>query len=155
MQQNIRSLQQCPFVVIYTNIIMRYLDQTPQYPTCRCFCHFLGFAGLFRYLWLQITNLINCARRFDNYSLSHTSYHSWLARTDPADVARVESRTFICSEHERDVVPAARAGQKSALGNYISPKLYDKAISERFPGCMRGKVNSEFLLRSAKIFLFV
>ncbi|PZC72166.1 hypothetical protein B5X24_HaOG211791 [Helicoverpa armigera] len=63
----------------------------------------------------------------------------WLARTDPADVARVESRTFICSEKERDVVPNARAGQKSALGNYIAPSDYDKAITERFPGCMRGR----------------
>ncbi|XP_072947946.1 phosphoenolpyruvate carboxykinase [GTP]-like isoform X3 [Epargyreus clarus] len=63
----------------------------------------------------------------------------WLARTDPADVARVESRTFICSEKERDVVPVARAGQKSALGNYIAPLDYDKAVAERFPGCMRGR----------------
>ncbi|OWR44517.1 mitochondrial phosphoenolpyruvate carboxykinase isoform 1 [Danaus plexippus plexippus] len=63
----------------------------------------------------------------------------WLSRTDPADVARVESRTFICSERERDVVPVARAGQKSALGNYISPEGYDKAVTERFPGCMRGR----------------
>ncbi|XP_035452251.2 phosphoenolpyruvate carboxykinase [GTP] isoform X1 [Spodoptera frugiperda] len=63
----------------------------------------------------------------------------WLARTDPADVARVESRTFICSEKERDVVPVARAGQKSALGNYIAPDDYEKAITERFPGCMRGR----------------
>ncbi|XP_063833497.1 phosphoenolpyruvate carboxykinase [GTP]-like isoform X1 [Ostrinia nubilalis] len=63
----------------------------------------------------------------------------WLARTDPADVARVESRTFICSDRERDVVPAARLGQKSALGNYIAPADYEKAVAERFPGCMRGR----------------
>ncbi|XP_047540423.1 phosphoenolpyruvate carboxykinase [GTP]-like isoform X1 [Vanessa atalanta] len=63
----------------------------------------------------------------------------WLTRTDPADVARVESRTFICSERERDVVPIARAGQKSALGNYITPADYDKAVTDRFPGCMRGR----------------
>ncbi|XP_045540534.1 phosphoenolpyruvate carboxykinase [GTP]-like isoform X1 [Papilio machaon] len=69
----------------------------------------------------------------------HKYQNCWLARTDPADVARVESRTFICSDKERDVVPAARAGQKSALGNYITPGDYEKAISERFPGCMRGR----------------
>ncbi|XP_059055979.1 phosphoenolpyruvate carboxykinase [GTP]-like [Achroia grisella] len=63
----------------------------------------------------------------------------WLARTDPADVARVESRTFICSEKERDIVPVARAGQKSALGNYINPEDYEKAVADRFPGCMRGR----------------
>lgn len=54
-------------------------------------------------------------------------------------MARVESRTFICSDKERDVVPAARAGQKSALGNYISHGDYDAAINERFPGCMKGE----------------
>lgn len=74
---------------------------------------------------------------FFNYHVS-IMYCSWLARTDPADVARVESRTFICSDKERDVVPIARAGQKSALGNYISPTDYENAIAERFPGCMKG-----------------
>lgn len=54
----------------------------------------------------------------------------------------MESRTFICSEKERDVVPVARAGQKSALGNYISPSDYENAIAERFPGCMRGEFTS-------------
>ncbi|XP_030024153.2 phosphoenolpyruvate carboxykinase [GTP] isoform X1 [Manduca sexta] len=63
----------------------------------------------------------------------------WLTRTDPADVARVESRTFICADQEKEVVPAARAGQKSALGNYISPPDYEKAVVDRFPGCMRGR----------------
>ncbi|CAH0403127.1 unnamed protein product [Chilo suppressalis] len=63
----------------------------------------------------------------------------WLARTDPADVARVESRTFICSEQENDVIPAARLGQKSALGNYIAPADYEKVVADRFPGCMRGR----------------
>lgn len=76
---------------------------------------------------------------FSPQKLTNIFLPSWLARTDPADVARVESRTFICSEKERDVVPIARAGQKSALGNYIAPNDYDKAITERFPGCMRGE----------------
>ncbi|CAG5055278.1 unnamed protein product [Parnassius apollo] len=82
---------------------------------------------------LQLMQQQGTLRRLPKYD------NCWLARTDPADVARVESRTFICSENERDVVPAARAGQKSALGNYITPTDYEKAISERFPGCMRGR----------------
>ncbi|GBP54409.1 Phosphoenolpyruvate carboxykinase [Eumeta japonica] len=67
-------------------------------------------------------------------------YHNcWLARTDPADVARVESRTFVCSASERDVVPAARLGGRSALGNHIAPADYDAAIADRLPGCMKGR----------------
>lgn len=82
---------------------------------------------------LQMMQQQGTLRRLQKYE------NCWLSRTDPADVARVESRTFICSEKERDVVPVARAGQKSALGNYISPTDYDNAIAERFPGCMRGR----------------
>lgn len=62
---------------------------------------------------------------------------SWLARTNPKDVARVESRTFICTNEPNDVVPRVNGG-KSSLGNWISPKDYTKAIIDRFPGCMKG-----------------
>ncbi|KAJ9597969.1 hypothetical protein L9F63_011170 [Diploptera punctata] len=32
----------------------------------------------------------------------------WLARTNPADVARVESRTFICTEERRETIPTPK-----------------------------------------------
>jgi phosphoenolpyruvate carboxykinase (GTP) len=63
----------------------------------------------------------------------------WLARTNPADVARVESKTFICTEKRETTVPAAKTGVKGTLGNWISPSDYQKAINERFPGCMKGR----------------
>lgn len=63
---------------------------------------------------------------------------SWLARTNPADVARVEKRTFISTECKRDTIPTPREGVIGELGNWISPRDMDKAILERFPGCMKG-----------------
>ncbi|XP_012147354.2 phosphoenolpyruvate carboxykinase [GTP] isoform X2 [Megachile rotundata] len=63
----------------------------------------------------------------------------WLARTNPADVARVEKRTFISTESKRDTIPTPRDGVTGELGNWISPDDMDKAILERFPGCMKGK----------------
>ncbi|CAH1268850.1 PCK1 [Branchiostoma lanceolatum] len=63
----------------------------------------------------------------------------WLANTDPKDVARVESKTVICTESERDTIPKPAEGVKGQLGHWISPKNMELAFEERFPGCMRGR----------------
>lgn len=63
----------------------------------------------------------------------------WLARTNPADVARVESKTFICTEKREEAIPTPKEGVKGALGNWISPEDYNAAIQARFPGCMKGR----------------
>ncbi|KZC09664.1 Phosphoenolpyruvate carboxykinase [GTP] [Dufourea novaeangliae] len=63
----------------------------------------------------------------------------WLARTNPADVARVEKRTFISTESRRETIPIPRDGVTGELGNWISPTEMDHAILERFPGCMKGR----------------
>lgn len=63
----------------------------------------------------------------------------WLARTNPADVARVESRTFICTPRKEESVPVTSTATPGALGNWISPEDMQKAIVERFPGCMSGR----------------
>lgn len=64
---------------------------------------------------------------------------SWLTKTDPRDVARVESKTFISTPKKSDTIPTPRDGVKGTLGNWMSPEDMDKAIDERFPGCMRGR----------------
>lgn len=63
----------------------------------------------------------------------------WLARTDPADVARVESKTFICTPTKSETIPEPAPGVVGTLGNWISPSDMDKAIADRFPGCMKGR----------------
>uniref|UniRef100_A0A8C4KIL5 phosphoenolpyruvate carboxykinase (GTP) n=1 Tax=Dromaius novaehollandiae TaxID=8790 RepID=A0A8C4KIL5_DRONO len=63
----------------------------------------------------------------------------WLARTDPRDVARVESRTVLVTERERDAVPPTAPGATRQLGNWMSPAALEQAVQERFPGCMRGR----------------
>ena len=63
----------------------------------------------------------------------------WLATTDPADVARVESRTYISTDNKYDTVPHIKDGVKGTLGNWMAPKDMESALYERFPGCMTGR----------------
>ncbi|MBN3304456.1 PCKGM carboxykinase, partial [Amia calva] len=63
----------------------------------------------------------------------------WLARTDPKDVARVESKTVMVTPQQRDALPPTAAGAKSQLGNWMSESEFAKARAERFPGCMAGR----------------
>lgn len=69
---------------------------------------------------------------------SSPSSCSWLARTDPRDVARVESKTVIVTQDQRDTVPTPVGGGVSQLGQWMSPEEFDKAMTQRFPGCMKG-----------------
>ena len=65
---------------------------------------------------------------------------SWLARTDPADVARVERQTFISTTDQRETVPTPKHNSRCQLGNWMSTEDMDQELNMRFPNCMRGRL---------------
>ena len=56
--------------------------------------------------------------------------NSFLARSNPSDVARVESRTFISTENEEDAGPT---------NNWMKPAALKEEMLEHFTGAMRGR----------------
>jgi phosphoenolpyruvate carboxykinase (GTP) len=79
--------------------------------------------------WERLTGLLVQNGTFTRLNPKLRPNSFWCA-SDPGDVARVEDRTFICSEKEVDAGPT---------NNWIAPGEMRKTFAEIFDGCMRGR----------------
>ncbi|MEU6034876.1 phosphoenolpyruvate carboxykinase (GTP) [Actinomadura sp. NPDC047616] len=79
--------------------------------------------------WERLTDLLVEQGTFKRLNPAKRP-NSFYAASDPSDVARVEDRTFICSEKEEDAGPT---------NNWIAPDEMRATFRELFDGCMRGR----------------
>ncbi|ESO06398.1 hypothetical protein HELRODRAFT_106117 [Helobdella robusta] len=64
----------------------------------------------------------------------------YICRTDPADVARVESKTFIVTKDKYQTIPHSKPGAKGGMGLWMDPDEMKIEMDSRFKDCMAGRM---------------
>ena len=79
--------------------------------------------------WNQLTEELVASGTFVRLN-EEKKPNSFLAQSDPSDVARVEDRTFVCSVDEKDAGPT---------NNWMAPDEMKRIMTDLYRGCMRGR----------------
>jgi len=86
------------------------------------------------------------AQHFTNLLVEHGTAHKlekldncYAVRTNPADVARVESKTIICTDTKNETIPTPKDGVKGEVGQWADPAEMEAKLGELFKGCMKGR----------------
>ena len=79
--------------------------------------------------WNQLTEELVASGTFVRLN-EEKKPNSFLAQSDPTDVARVEDRTFVCSVDEKDAGPT---------NNWMAPDEMKRIMTDLYRGCMRGR----------------
>lgn len=79
--------------------------------------------------WSELTQMLTAAGTLVQLDPAKRP-NSFYARSDPRDVARVESRTFICSDNEKAAGPT---------NNWRDPAQMRAVMQKLFDGCMAGR----------------
>uniref|UniRef100_A0A1I7WNG2 PEPCK_N domain-containing protein n=1 Tax=Heterorhabditis bacteriophora TaxID=37862 RepID=A0A1I7WNG2_HETBA len=64
--------------------------------------------------------------------------NNYICRTDPKDVARVESKTWMVTPDKYQTVTHTSEGVEPIMGHWLSPDDLSNELDSRFPGCMAG-----------------
>ncbi|WP_347351011.1 phosphoenolpyruvate carboxykinase (GTP) [Intrasporangium sp.] len=79
--------------------------------------------------WTELTDELVAAGTFVRLDDSKKPNSFWCA-SDPSDVARVEGRTFICSQDEKDAGPT---------NNWMAPDEMKAILTDLYRGAMKGR----------------
>ncbi|MGB3770903.1 MAG: phosphoenolpyruvate carboxykinase (GTP) [Rhodococcus sp. (in: high G+C Gram-positive bacteria)] len=79
--------------------------------------------------WSRLTDQLVDAGTFTRLDADKKP-NSFVGNSDPSDVARVESRTYICSNREIDAGPT---------NNWMDPEEMRSTMRDLYRGCMRGR----------------